>query len=47
MGIAMQALSYAVRGSDMKDFVSGVILGMSVAVMLIGIYVVGKSLSGK
>ena len=47
MGIAMQALSYAVGGSDMKDFISGVLLGMSIAVMLIGVYVVGKSLSGK
>lgn len=47
MGIAMQALSYAVDGSDMKDFISGVLLGMSIAVMLIGVYVVGKSLSGK
>ena len=40
-------LSYAVGGSDMKDFISGVLLGMSIAVMLIGVYVVGKSLSGK
>ncbi|WP_243274033.1 helix-turn-helix domain-containing protein [Dorea longicatena] len=47
MGIAMQAFSYAVGGSDMKDFISGVLLGMSIAVMLIGVYVVGKSLSGK
>lgn len=47
MGIAMQALSYAVGGSDMKDLISGVLLGMSIAVMLIGVYVVGKSLSGK
>ena len=47
MGIAMQALSYAVGGSDMKDFISGILLGMSIAVMLIGVYVVGKSLSGK
>ena len=47
MGIDMQALSYAVGGSDIKDFISGVLLGMSIAVMLIGVYVVGKSLSGK
>lgn len=47
MGIAMQALSYAVGSSDIKDFISGVLLGMSIAVMLRGDYVVGKSLSGK
>ena len=47
MGIAVQALSYAVGGSDLKDFISGVLLGLSVAVMLVGVYVVGKSLSEK
>ena len=47
MGIAVQALSYAVGGSDLKDFISGVLLGLSVAVMLVGVIVVGKSLSEK
>ena len=41
MGIAFQALSQTLGGSDFKDFLSGVLLGE----MLIGVYVVGKSLA--
>ncbi len=44
MGIALQALSYAVGGSDFRDFISGLLLGLSIAEMLVGIFVVGKSL---
>lgn len=47
MGIALQALSYAFGGSNIKDFVSGVLLGLSIVEMLGGIYVVGKSLAGR
>ncbi|EOS26175.1 hypothetical protein C806_01391 [Lachnospiraceae bacterium 3-1] len=46
MGIALQALSYAVGGSDFKDFISGLLLGLSIGEMLIGVYVVGKFLAG-
>ena len=42
MGVALQALSYAFRGSDFKDFLSGLLLGLSVAEMLVGLFVVGK-----
>lgn len=45
MGIALQALSYVVEGSDFKNYISGLLLGLSIAEMLVGIYVVGKSLS--
>ena len=44
MGIALQAVSHTVGGSDVKDFVSGVVLGISIAVMLIGIYCTGRNL---
>lgn len=47
MGIALQALSYAFGGSDIRDFVSCLLLGLSIVEMLIGIYVVGKSLAGR
>ena len=47
MGIALQALSYAVGGSSFKDFISGVLLGLSIGEMLVGIFVVGKSLAGR
>ena len=42
MGVALQALSYAFGGSDFKDFLSGLLLGLSVAEMLAGLFVVGK-----
>lgn len=42
MGIALQALSQSLGGSDVKDFFSGLLLGLSVAEMLVGIYVIGK-----
>lgn len=42
MGVALQSLSYAFSGSDFKDFLSGLLLGLSVAEMLVGLFVVGK-----
>ena len=47
MGIALQALSYTLGGSNVKDFFSGLILGISIAEMLVGIFVVGKSMAGR
>lgn len=47
MGIALQALSYTIGGSDFKDCISGVLLGLSIGEMLAGAYVVGKSLVGR
>lgn len=47
MGIAFQALSHTLGGSDFKDFLSGLLLGLSIAEMLVGVYVVGKSLAGR
>lgn len=47
MGIALQALSHTLGGSDVKDFFAGLLLGLSVAEMLLGIYVIAKGASGK
>lgn len=47
MGIALQALSHTLGGSDVKDFFSGLLLGLSIAEMLAGIAVIGKSLKRK
>ena len=47
MGIALQALSHTLGGSNVKDFFSGLLLGISIAEMLVGIYVVGKSVAGR
>lgn len=45
MGIAICALSFSFGGSDVKDFVSGVMLGISCGAMLAGVYIVGSSLA--
>ena len=44
MGIALQALSYNFGGSAFKDFISGLLMGLSIGEMLVGIYVVARSL---
>lgn len=45
MGIALQALSYAIGGTAFKDFVSGLLVGISIGELLAGIYIVGKTIN--
>ena len=45
MGIALQVLSHTLGGSSVKDFFSGLLLGISIAEMLTGIYVVAKGIA--
>ena len=45
LGIAICALSFSFGGSNVKDFVSGVMLGISCGAMLAGVYIVGSSLA--
>ena len=47
LGIACYAISDGIGGSPAKDFVSGLLLGISVAEMLAGIIVAMKNLSKK
>ena len=47
MGIALLALSHTFGGSQVKDFFSGLLLGISIVEMLVGVYVLGRSLSGR
>ena len=47
MGIAMQALSNTLGGSGVKDFFSGLLLGISIAEMLAGVFLVGKNISAR
>ena len=42
MGIALQALSHTLGGSNVKDFFAGLLLGMSIVEMLAGVYVIAK-----
>ena len=47
MGIALQALSHTLGGSSIKDFFSGLMLGISISEILIGVYVIGKGISSR
>lgn len=47
MGIALQSLSHTLGGSDVKDFFSWLLLGLSVAEMLAGIAVICKGAKRK
>lgn len=46
-GIACGAMSKATGGTHVQDFVSGILMGISVAVILVGIWTVGKQLTNK
>ena len=46
MGIALLAFSETVSGTVVRDFISGVMLGLSIGEILVGAYVTVKSLAG-
>lgn len=45
MGMALGAMSFALGGSDVKDFFSGLMMGLSCGSMLIGIFVAVRSIA--
>ena len=45
MGISLLALSFCIDGSDFKEFVSGFLMGISVVEMILGIYLLGKTMN--
>ena len=47
LGIACNAMSGTVTGSEVQEFVSGLLMGLSVAEILAGIVIVGKSILKK
>lgn len=47
MGVAFQALSHTFGGSSVKDFFSGLLMGLSIAEMLVGVFVVAKGMKKK
>ena len=44
LGIASSAMSGTVGGTDVRDFISGILMGLSIAEILAGIWVIGKKL---
>lgn len=44
MGIALLAVSHTLGGSDLKDFFSGILFGVSIGEMLVGVYVMGRGI---
>ena len=47
LGIACNAMSGTVTGSEVQEFISGLLMGLSVAEILAGIVIVGKSIIKK
>ena len=45
MGMALGAMSFTLGGSDVKDFFSGLMMGLSCGSMLIGIFVAVRSIA--
>lgn len=45
MGMALGAMSFTLGGSDVKDFFSGLMMGLSCATMLVGVFVAVKSIA--
>ncbi|MGN0505693.1 MAG: helix-turn-helix domain-containing protein [Lachnospiraceae bacterium] len=43
MGIALLAFSQLLGGTDFRDFLSGLMAGISVGEMLVGVYVIARS----
>lgn len=43
MGAAMLVLSQLFSGTNFRDFISGVLLGLAVGEMLAGLYVMGRT----
>ena len=44
LGIASGAMSKTTGGTDVQDFLSGILMGLSVAEILAGIWIAGKTL---
>ena len=44
MGMALGAMSFTLGGSDVKDFFSGLMMGLSCGSMLVGIFVAVRSI---
>lgn len=47
MGIAALSMSNDFGGTNIEDFMSGVLMGISVGIMLVGAYIVGTSMRRK
>jgi transcriptional regulator with XRE-family HTH domain len=43
MGIALLAFSQLHGGTDFRDFLSGLMMGISVGEMLVGVFIIGRS----
>lgn len=43
MGISIMALSQFFSGTNFRDFISGLMLGLSIVEMLCGVYIIGRT----
>ena len=47
LGFALLTFSGTIEGSSLKDFISGVMMGLSIGDMLVGVFIVMRSLVNK
>lgn len=45
MGLALMALHFSIGGTALKDFISGLMLGLSIGEMLVGIFITANNLA--
>lgn len=45
LGIALLALSFTIGGSNFRDFISGMFLGMSIVIMIVGLVVAARGMA--
>ena len=47
VGAVLQLPAHLIGGSGVKDFLAGLLLGISVGAMLIGVFLIGRGVAGK
>ena len=47
VGAVLQLPAHLIGGSGAKDFLAGLLLGISVGAMLIGVFLIGRGVAGK
>ena len=47
MGMALGAMSFTLGGSDVKDFFSGLMMGLSCTTLLVGVFVAVRSIANR
>ena len=47
VGAVLQLPAHRIAGTSVKDFLAGLLLGISVGAMLVGVFLIGRSVARK